>query len=287
MSTMTNLSPTVSRQTCDKEVAKVFRTYNYNKFKTMLGNRQLRNRPAKIIASIQRNGYIMCPIIVNEKGEVIDGQGRLEALRTLELPVDYIIVKGATLNDCIAMNAQTTPWTLIDYVESYKAQGIESYIRLAELHERHSNISVQTIASITAGLYGSGSKSPKVGQKAIKNGELEISEEDYCRSEMILNYIDRLIPTLRKVGGSVQNWSLALAFCYNLSSLDNERLYKQVIEMRKELHPGSTVKSIIADFEDVYNYKCRNKEYISAEYDKHCCAKMSSYRQRWCKDKED
>ena len=61
-------------------------TKNYEMFQKLEGNRPvLERRINKIIASINNVGYITSPIIVNDKYEVIDGQGRLEALKQLKL----------------------------------------------------------------------------------------------------------------------------------------------------------------------------------------------------------
>lgn len=64
----------------DKKTTNVYETTNYSKFKKMLDNREVSpNRVQKIVKSIDQVGYVMSPIIVNEKMEVIDGQGRLAA----------------------------------------------------------------------------------------------------------------------------------------------------------------------------------------------------------------
>ena len=98
----------------------VYRTTDYDLFKRLEGNRAvLSNRVNKIIKSIKKNGYIMNPIIVNEKYEVIDGQGRLEALRVMNLPVDYIVIKGLGREQCIALNAYSTIWSMVDYISAY------------------------------------------------------------------------------------------------------------------------------------------------------------------------
>ena len=64
-------------------------TTKYKIFKKLLANREVtQTRVNNIIDSIQRVGYVTSPIIVNEKMEIIDGQGRLEALQELNLPVE-------------------------------------------------------------------------------------------------------------------------------------------------------------------------------------------------------
>lgn len=71
----------------------VFRTKKYSQFKRLDSNRTVKTgRVNKIKQSIEKVGYVQSPIIVNEKMEVIDGQGRLEALKQLQIPVDYIVV---------------------------------------------------------------------------------------------------------------------------------------------------------------------------------------------------
>lgn len=94
-----------------KEISKVCITDNYGMFKRLEGNRDIADsRCKKIIKSIQTNGYIHSPIIVNENMEVIDGQGRLKALETLGLPVEYIVFPGMSIKECIALNVYQTGW---------------------------------------------------------------------------------------------------------------------------------------------------------------------------------
>lgn len=267
-------------ETESTKVADVIRTSDYDIFKSMVGNRMLGNRTAKIIASIQNNGYIMCPIIVNEKYEVIDGQGRLSALRALKMPVDYIVAPGTALKDCIAMNAQTTPWKIQDYIDSYITQDNENYVRLDDLKKKHL-ASISAVVNIATDHFGNAK-----GNKTIMNGTLEISHEDYLRADRVLTYIDSFIPILKKVGGNLTYWSMALSFCYSRSTADPERLYAKVAEMGNELHPCATVKAAIDDLEVVYNNKCRKKCYLYAEYDKYLCEKVSGYAEKWSKKKK-
>ena len=116
----------------------VFKTNDYSKFTKLNGNRRVDEaRVLKIISSIEKVGYITSPIIVNEKMEVIDGQGRLEALKRLELPVEYIIQQGIGIEECIAMNIHQVNWKDRDYIESYANRGFESYRFLKELLDKY------------------------------------------------------------------------------------------------------------------------------------------------------
>ena len=74
----------------------VYETTDYEQFGKLKGNRNINE--AQVIGirnSIEKIGYQPVPILVNERLEVIDGQHRLEAARTLGIPIYFIIQKGA------------------------------------------------------------------------------------------------------------------------------------------------------------------------------------------------
>lgn len=67
------------------------------------------------------------PILVNERKEIIDGQHRFEALKSLNLPVYYVIGEGLSIDDARVLNIDQRNWTPMDYAESYATSGDESY----------------------------------------------------------------------------------------------------------------------------------------------------------------
>lgn len=106
----------------DKVVGQIYATYNYEKFKKLTGNRKvLDRRVARIKKSIAAIGLIPNPIIVNEKYEIADGQGRFYACRESGLPVYYTIVKGIGIEECTHLNQGQTNWKPIDWAERYAA----------------------------------------------------------------------------------------------------------------------------------------------------------------------
>lgn len=264
----------------DKIVAVVRETTDYTKFKHMVGNRELGIRPAKIKQSIEEIGYILNPILVNENKEIGDGQGRFEALKELGLPVHYIEEPGLGLRECIALNAKNTTWSLEDYVNSYIVQGNENYIRLKELFERH-KLPVQPTLSIAKGYYGGFSSKNGVGNDAIKRGIIELSEEEVSRADEILSFTDSFYFLAKKIGGSYNNWRYALTFCYLHKKVDNERLKKQIFVKQAEIQPCATVVSFLRNIEKVYNFKCRNKVHLEADYEDMCTSRSANYRARW------
>lgn len=89
-------------------------TSDYDKFKPLLEDMDP-ERASKVLESFRKYGYISCPIIVNEKFEIIDGRARLAACKSLELPVEYIVNVGASIDDCYRLNKDKGTWTNEDF----------------------------------------------------------------------------------------------------------------------------------------------------------------------------
>ena len=90
----------------------VYTTTDYSIFKKLEGNRTVKQKRINAITeSVSAVGWVTNPIIVNENMEIIDGQGRLEVLKSMNLPVDYVIQAGAGLKECQEINLHTMIWT--------------------------------------------------------------------------------------------------------------------------------------------------------------------------------
>ena len=151
-----------------EEAYKVYTTKDYSIFKRLVGNRDIpESRISKIVESIQTIGWVHNPIIVNEKMEVIDGQGRLTALQRLKMPVEYIIAEGAGNKECIYMNMNMVNWKLPDFIKSYAEQGNENYQRLLSLMERYANGNLDIISTAVYRLSKSKHRDIKKGTTSI------------------------------------------------------------------------------------------------------------------------
>lgn len=265
----------------DKIVGYIYETTDYAKFKKMEGNRGLENRPEKIKESIEENGYVFNPILCNEFFEVGDGQGRLDALSDLGLPVHYIISEGIGLKECIVLNAKSTSWSMHDFVNAYVKKGNENYIRLKALADNHF-LTETTILRIAKMYYGSGVSHGKAGSNTIKNGEVVLSEEEFNEANKILTFTDSLKPTLDSIGGKYNEWCYALAFCYRHRKIDTERLASKISRLQTEIPPCSKTIHCLAALEKIYNYNSRGgrKVHLVADYEDMCTAKNAGYS-RW------
>ncbi len=239
----------------------VFKTNDYSKFTKLNGNRRVDEaRVLKIISSIEKVGYITSPIIVNEKMEVIDGQGRLEALKRLELPVEYIIQQGIGIEECIAMNIHQVNWKDRDYIESYANRGFESYRFLKELLDKY-NLNLMVLATALK-------QTSRIISTTIRDGKLEITQEQYEKATERLNYAIKYRPYINKLPGSKTKLYQAVILCYDFEDVDNERLFEKITSSIRVLTPWHNIDECFVSIEEVYNRNLRQKVYIYTEYRK-------------------
>lgn len=259
-----------------EKIAIVYRTNNYSKFRRLNGNRSVQQaRVQKIIGSIKKVGYVMSPIIVNQSYEVIDGQGRLEALKQLGLPVDYIVVKDIGVNECIAMNLIQTNWALSDFIDSYAERGAVPYVYMQQLIKRFGKkFSLKVINNAVTG-------KDEVSAKAIKNGELNCDAHDYENAIEILNYLLDYREMIKRVDGHIEFYYMALAFCYRDQAVNNARMLQNFTRLQANLYPVVNIFQALEVVEEIYNNRTREKVYIKTNYRQYLEGKYPWYRKKY------
>ena len=248
---------------------KIERTNNYKIFKKLKGNRDVApTRVRKIVESINKVGYITSPVIVNEKMEVIDGQGRLQALEYLGMPVEYIVHNGAGIDECLSMNIHQSNWTMRDYIKSYADRGVKGYIYTQKLIEEYGDLSLSAILMSTQETY-------KV-QKKVYNGELIVTEESYERAKEKLSFIRNIVNNMKHKNGSKSHLEYALIICLNMDIVDKERLKNKLIERCGIMKAWSNTMNCLQSIEDLYNEQLGYPIFIVTEYKKTLFTKLSN-----------
>lgn len=226
----------------------VFRTSNYKQFKRLDGNRRVPiRRVNKIKQSISEVGYIQSPIIVNEKMEIIDGQGRVAALESLRIPIDYIVVKGIGIKECRSMNINQSNWTMMDFVESYAEEGNESYIYFQNLMKAYKGMGIVAVNNAVTGLSAT-------NNDAIKSGRFVCTKDDYEKAVKILDYERRFTDIVRKIKGRADYIYIAIGFCYQSECVDNELLFQKMNDKYDYIQSGSWFCSFRRDNTIVQTY---------------------------------
>lgn len=233
-------------------------TTNYDMFKICDWNRGIKKSNLKRIdASVQKNGWLKHPIMVNEKMEVIDGQHRLEYAKQHNLPVYYIEIKGLALEDCLTMNNTRMSWALTDYIVSFATQGKEDYEFIRGLAEKYTFVPISVLIAIIKGQSSSGG----IGN-AVKSGEFKFPEEERKNAIKKLDFLSDCAPYILRVPGRASSMFLAVAFAYDLDAIDKARLKSQIKRWIGIVVPPANIEMAVKEIENLYNYRGSRGEYV-------------------------
>lgn len=232
----------------------VFVTSDYSLFNSLEGNREVTNgRKKKIINSIHEIGWIKNPIIVNEKMEIIDGQGRFEACKELGFPIEYVIDEGIGIEECRSMNIYQVNWTLRNYVESFSDYGNDNYVRLNNLLSKYSNIGSQTV------IYAATFVSRRASEDLIKEGRLSLNEKEYKDADRALAFINSIFQYLQKVEGHRTVFYAMVVFTYLKCASDANRLKHVLVKKITSVNPIASYENALREIERIYNQGYRGK----------------------------
>jgi len=231
------------------EVGKVYKTDDYSLFKLSKFNRNVILK--KEMLNQAREGLIS-PIIVNEDFVVIDGQHRFTAAKEVKVPIEYIVKPGLGKHDIVRMNTIQRKWSMVDYVEAFANQGLNEYIRLAELIK--SNIATSTeVAMISLNNLSSSST-----RSRIEDGSFRFA--NYDKAVEFLEYYARF----KKETGTPKRASVALGLwtLFQFEKVDRDRIIRKIIstglneEIKiKNYNRNEFLKSVLESYNKQFNYK--------------------------------
>lgn len=239
----------------EKTEISVYKTFDYDMFKRIDGNRGIDpKRIASIRDSYAKVGVIPAPVIINEKNEVIDGQGRIAAARESGKPVYFIKVYGIGINECISMNISAKQWKTSDYIYSYAERGYESYQILERLISENKEFNLGTIL-MGATRIPSISNDPPM----VRDGNLSITKEDMRIANEIFAYWKRFD---QSIVGRSNNFYRAVYIVTSDKTVDAERLVEKVNKYGIGKTSLSKTEDFIEALEIAYNTRSR-KAYVS------------------------
>ena len=251
---------------------KIYQTNNYDLFKKLLGNRDvLDGRKNVIKKSIVENGYIRNPIVVNEKMEIIDGQGRFEALKELGMPIEYVIAEGVGHKECVVLNANQKNWKTPDYIKSFSMLGIKDYQILEKMCDMFSHLDPANISTVCCGLAGGGMISIK-----IREGNFKIHKEEDVIKRLKLYESIYEITCGNADYGLQRAFASVVTFIYETKEIDNERVVSQMKKCAEFITPSFNPNQALKNIELVYNRCLKKHIYFMPLYDEWKKSKKSN-----------
>ena len=159
----------------------VFMTYAYNIFTHLDGNRNLNPHHVVRLKNAMQKKHLFSPIIINKDYQIIDGQHRFEASKSLNLPVYYIKCPDYGLEEIQILNSNSSNWRKTDYLQGYCDLGLKPYIEFRKFMQDFPDFGVGVCNRILTGSADSKTEqNPENGMtmtvKSFENGKLRIRD---------------------------------------------------------------------------------------------------------------
>ena len=115
-----------------KKVNEVYETKNYSTFKFRNDNRVINKSHVKSIANNmkvrgwEKGSYV----VINNKGEIIDGQHRVTAAMEVGISISYILEKSAGFETIRSLNSRQKNFAITDHIHGFVVEGNPHYVKL-------------------------------------------------------------------------------------------------------------------------------------------------------------
>lgn len=184
---MTQLTPTASKSinslapnAYKKADVQVYQTQDYQMFRFAKGNRAVNHlHLIRLIESMRKN-YLFTIIMVNKNFEVIDGQHRLEACKSLNLVVYFTIVPDYGLKEMQILNLNGRNWTSEDYLSGFIDMGKQDYIDYKRFKSKYKFGHQENVLLLAGSVTSAAAQSANAA--SFNQGAFKISNyEEACR----------------------------------------------------------------------------------------------------------
>ena len=125
-------------------------TINYKQFKLDSANRVINQDHLMSLydAISAKNLLREFPIVVDRNMTVLDGQHRLKAAESLEVPIYFIVSDRASIDDIASTNSNTAKWKMQDYFHRWCASGNIEYLKLKKFWDKYNFLKLSLAANL-------------------------------------------------------------------------------------------------------------------------------------------
>lgn len=231
--------------------SQVNKTKEYYLFKTIGGNRKINElHLARLKKSIMSN-YLFTVIIVNENYEIIDGQHRFEAIKQLDLELNYIICNGYGLKEVQIFNQNSKTWNMDDYLDGYCRLEYPEYLKYREFKSKYNFSHTETICILneTSNMINAEAK------KIFGRGLFKIKN---------LNKATYIADSLTEIGKYYNGYNRRPFVFAIMKLINNDKFDISEFIRKLALQPTTLVDCVkisqyLALIEEIYNFKRRDK----------------------------
>ena len=229
------------------------------KLKKIDGNRDVdSNHVEKLVASFKEE-YLISPILVNGKHEMIDGQHRFEAAKICGEPIFYIVEDNYGAREMQLFNANMSVWTINDFIRSYAKEGLEEFKEYVDFCKHFPSFTKRTCEAI---LTKAGDPQNTNSNVQIKNGVFVIPNID--KSYDIANHVmdfQGLFPYW-----STHAFAMALMYVWQHPKYDPVQMLDKVKKNIDEFYEYRDKDSFIDLLNKTYNKHGKKEEIDLKKY---------------------
>jgi hypothetical protein len=246
-------STKTNKEVAMKTIAQVYQTQDYSAFKLLVGNRDLNKEHLSRLKKSMETKYLLAPIVVNDKFEIIDGQHRFESAKELSLPINFIIAQGYSLNEVQQLNTNTSNWHSADFLKAYCDEGRVEYLRFKEYRDAFSDLSLESLLVV---LFENIDNQGKFSSTQIfKSGDLKI--ESYETAYKICSELKDYKTYFKYYSNRL--FVYTFLFLRTKQNYNHNRMIQKLKLQPNRLSRCATRSQYLLLLEEIYNYKSQNK----------------------------
>lgn len=207
----------------DKIVGFIYESYDYDRFKKLLGNREIDKANLARVEASMLNKQLPIPGTINELDQIVDAQTRHKVASENGLPFIYTVAPGLGIDDCRIANTNSKHWTIRNVLDTFVAKGNDNYKRFTSLMDEFS-ISVSVAMKATGAYF----HKAKDRDKVIEAGALIITEEKYEEGREYLRKATQCYEALNSQRKATKREAAIQAFmaCAKAVGYDHKRMLR-------------------------------------------------------------
>lgn len=249
-------------------VNQVLSTNDYSIFKTLEGNRHVNKLHVKRLKESFKDAYLLSPIIVNEKYEIIDGQHRFESAKQMNLPIHFILCKGYSLKEVQILNTHMKNWKKEDYLKAYCDLGSPEYLKFRDFMNMFPAFGLASCETIlTNSLTGGNKSTSSVELKGVLNAGGSYAIKYFQEGDLFIPDFEKSIENAKKImmigeyfhGFNTTIFIRTMIGIFKIEHYSHSQLIERISanpDLLKTCHKVSECKLMI---ENIYNTRSRVK----------------------------
>jgi len=253
-------------------VNQVRKTNDYSLFKPLVGNRVVNKLHVKRLKNSFEKTYLLNPIIVNDKFEIIDGQHRFQSAKELGKPVNFIVAPGYGLREVQILNENMKNWRKEDYLNAYCDLGHPEYLRFREFMNQFPDFGIVNCEALlrdsinvkkslrSTELISKTNKSGTYALNDFQEGNLEIKDYDSAvenaeKIMMVKPYYD---------GYNRRTFVSAMIMVFKNENYNHAQFLSKLSYQPNAIQHCVNVTQYKLIIEEIFNYRSREK--VSLRY---------------------